>query len=157
MATLTLADFSIGDTVLFGRTRGEKTKGTVIRKGRRKLKVRQDEARGTMKDHQVGSIWTVSPSLCRKVKGASAPVTTATATPPPRPPARGSDSTTFTRVAKRNGFDAGLLGKTIKVGRSKLTIVGSNPRAPKYPFLAEGVRGGRYKVTAAQIRNGLAS
>ena len=63
----TINDFTMGDKVLFGRGRGEQTLGTVVKVNRTKLKVRQDEARGTMKSYPVGSVWTVPPSLCQKV------------------------------------------------------------------------------------------
>lgn len=69
---LSIHDFTVGDTVLFGRTRGEKTRGTVVKVNRKNLKVRQDEARGTMRSYRVGTVWTVPPSLCSKVGGSEA-------------------------------------------------------------------------------------
>lgn len=65
-------NFKVGDKVLFGRTNGEQTQGTVVKVNRVKLKVRQDEQRGTMRAYPIGSVWTVPTSLCRKV--GSAPV-----------------------------------------------------------------------------------
>ena len=63
-------DFKVNDKVLFGRSRGEQTHGTVLGIGRTgKLKVRQDEARGT---RPVGTVWTVPQSLCRPA-GSDAP------------------------------------------------------------------------------------
>jgi len=63
----TINDFKVGDKVTFGRGNGEQTQGTVVKVNRVKLKIRQDESRGTMKSHAVGTIWTVPPHLCRKV------------------------------------------------------------------------------------------
>lgn len=72
----TLGGFAIDDKVLFGRGQGEKTRGTVVGIGRTKLKVRQDEARGTHRDYPIGSVWTVPPSLCTKLSaGSEAPST----------------------------------------------------------------------------------
>jgi hypothetical protein len=49
----------LGEKVIFGRKRGERTKGTVIKVNRVKAKVRQDESRGTMKSYPIGTVWTV--------------------------------------------------------------------------------------------------
>jgi len=59
------APFKVGDKVIFGRARGQQTKGTVVKMNRTKAKVRQDEERGTLKDHKLGGIWTVPFSLMR--------------------------------------------------------------------------------------------
>ena len=50
----------VGMTVMFGRTHGERTKGTVVKCNPKKAKVRQEEARGS---HPVGTLWTVPYSL----------------------------------------------------------------------------------------------
>ena len=50
--------------VYFGRTHGERTLGEVIKVNPSKLKIRQLEARGTMRDYPVGTVWTVPASLC---------------------------------------------------------------------------------------------
>lgn len=53
--------FAVGTPVIFGRSRGEKTQGTIVGTTRGgKYKIRQDEVRGT---HPVGCIWTVPASL----------------------------------------------------------------------------------------------
>lgn len=72
----TTSDFKVGDKVIFGRSHGEQTEGTVVKVNRTKLKVRQDESRGSMRSYPVGSIWGVPPSLCRKV-GQTTPVANA--------------------------------------------------------------------------------
>lgn len=77
----TIHDFPIGSRVRFGRGNGEKTLGTVVKHGRSKLKVRQDEARGRNRSYAVGSIWTVPPSLCTLVGDGSA----STAATPAKP------------------------------------------------------------------------
>lgn len=68
----TISDFTKGDIVRFGRSQGEKTLGEVIKVNRKKLKVRQLEARGRKKSHQIGSIWGVPPSICEKVEDKKA-------------------------------------------------------------------------------------
>ncbi len=61
-----MSGFKVGDKVLFGRSHGEKTVGTVIKINPTKLKVRQDEPRGI---HPVGMEWGVPPSLCTHLGG----------------------------------------------------------------------------------------
>ena len=58
--------FKIGDKVIFGRKHGETTLGTVMKINPKRLKIRQDESRGTMRNYRVGTVWTVPPSLCAK-------------------------------------------------------------------------------------------
>lgn len=125
---LTINDFTKGDTVRFGRGRGEQTLGTVIKVNRAKLKVRQDEARGTMRNHAVGTIWTVPPSLCVKVESGTERVA-----PRPAPVVTRQDNSF--RVGQRVEFDA--KGKTItgtvkRVNRKTCSV---NP---------DGETGGRY-------------
>lgn len=72
----TTSDFKVGDKVIFGRSHGEQTEGTVVKVNPTKLKVRQDESRGSMRSYPVGSIWGVPPNLCRKV-GQTTPVANA--------------------------------------------------------------------------------
>lgn len=50
----------IGEKVKFGRDNGEKTSGTVMKVNRKTCKIRQDENRGSFKNHPIGSIWNVS-------------------------------------------------------------------------------------------------
>lgn len=78
---MTIHDFQVGDSVIFGRHNGEQTRGTVTAKGRTKLKVKQMESRGAMKSHPVGTIWTVPPSMCRKANGSAATAPAPVATP----------------------------------------------------------------------------
>lgn len=61
--------FKIGDSVVFGRKAGEKTRGTVVKVNTATVKVRQDEARGTLRDYAVGTIWTVPHRLCSVMGG----------------------------------------------------------------------------------------
>lgn len=77
MATST-NEFKVGDKVVFGRTHGEQTEGTVIKVNPSKLKVRQDEVRGSLRLRPEGTIWSVPPSLCRKVGQTAASVAPAT-------------------------------------------------------------------------------
>ena len=52
-----------GQKVYFGRAHGEQTLGEVIKVNRASIKIKQLESRGTMKDHKVGTVWTVARSL----------------------------------------------------------------------------------------------
>ena len=63
-----LKDAYIGQQVYFGRPNGEKTLGEVVKVNRRKLKIKQTEARGHYRNYSVGTIWTVPPSLCTPVE-----------------------------------------------------------------------------------------
>ena len=66
---MNMTDCKVGQRVYFGRRRGEKTLGTIVKVDRTRCKVRQDEARGTMKAHAVGTVWTVPASLMTLVDG----------------------------------------------------------------------------------------
>lgn len=68
----TINDFKVNDKVLFGRSHGEQTLGTVVKVNPSRLKVRQEESRGSMRSHPVGTLWTVPPSLCRLANGTTA-------------------------------------------------------------------------------------
>jgi len=56
-------NFKRDQLVYFGRRQGEKTLGEVVKVNAKSIKVRQLEARGTMKDHRVGTLWNVARSL----------------------------------------------------------------------------------------------
>lgn len=60
------SDFTLGEIVYFGRNRGEKTKGEIIKLNPKRAKVKQLEERGTTRSHQVGTEWTVPYSLIYK-------------------------------------------------------------------------------------------
>ena len=125
----TINDFSKGDKVRFGRGRGEQTLGTVVKVNRAKLKVRQDESRGTMKSHPVGTIWTVPPSLCVKVESGTERVAPRT----PAPVATRQDNSFH--VGQQVEFDNA--GRTITgtVKRVNSKTISVNP---------EGETSGRY-------------
>jgi hypothetical protein len=67
--TIQNGDFHKGQKVVFGRSHGEQTHGTVIKVNRKSVKVRQDEARGTYRNYPVGTEWKVAKSLCRPADG----------------------------------------------------------------------------------------
>lgn len=69
MANTTL---KVGDKVYFGRTHGEKTLGEVVKVNRVKLRVKQLEQRGTLRDYKIGTLWTVPVSLCSPADGSAA-------------------------------------------------------------------------------------
>ena len=60
-------DGRIGMKVYFGRRNGEQTLGEIVKINTKKFKVATLESRGVKKSHRVGGIWTVPPSLCRRV------------------------------------------------------------------------------------------
>jgi hypothetical protein len=54
----------VGMQVYFGRENGEQTLGKIVKINPKKFKVEQLESRGTRKSHNIGTVWTVPPSLC---------------------------------------------------------------------------------------------
>jgi hypothetical protein len=54
-----MSEYRIGDVVIFGRKQGEKTLGTVKKVNQKTIKVSQEESRGTMKAHEIGTVWKV--------------------------------------------------------------------------------------------------
>lgn len=59
---------TVGMRVYFGRANGEKTLGEIIRVNKKNFKIRQLEKRGTYRAYNIGSEWTVPPSLCTPVE-----------------------------------------------------------------------------------------
>ena len=60
-----MSNFSVGQTIVFGRPNGEKTLAKVVKVNRKSIKVETLEARGTTARGQAPKrIWNVSPSLC---------------------------------------------------------------------------------------------
>jgi hypothetical protein len=51
--------YKVGMIVEFGRPRGEKTKGEIVKVNPKKLKVKQIGTRGRQKTYREGSVWTV--------------------------------------------------------------------------------------------------
>lgn len=76
----------VGMRVYFGRTHGEKTLGEVVKVNRTRVKVRQLEARGTMRGHAVGTLWNVPPHLCTIATDAVIPTPATTVVPTAKPP-----------------------------------------------------------------------
>lgn len=60
---MTKTEMAVGQLVMFGRNRGERTLGRVIKVNRQRVKVVQLTKRGSLKDYPVGTIWMVPPSL----------------------------------------------------------------------------------------------
>jgi hypothetical protein len=56
-------EYTKGQKGYFGRRKGEKTYGEIVKVNRKTLKVKQLEARGTQKSHEVGTVWTVPKTL----------------------------------------------------------------------------------------------
>jgi len=58
-----------GDKVYFGRGRGEKTLGEIVKVNPKSYKVKQLESRGTSKAYAVGTVWTVPHRLATPAEG----------------------------------------------------------------------------------------
>jgi hypothetical protein len=69
---------ALGSKVYFGRSHGEQTLGEVVKVNRSRAKVRQLESRGVMKDHKVGTIWTVPFTLLTPAPVGAEPLVTST-------------------------------------------------------------------------------
>ena len=65
----TMSELRVGQSVTFGRERGEKTKGVIIKINPRKVKVQTTEDRGAKSPK--GAVWSVPPSLINIVEGAN--------------------------------------------------------------------------------------
>lgn len=149
---MTLNDFNVGDKVLFGRTAGEKTQGTVVGLGRTKLKVRQDETRGTMKSYPIGTVWTVPLNFVTKV-GMTSAAPQPSAPVAPMPKRDETDALDFSRKAALLGLPTDCLNKWITLSDGKrVQILGLEPRRPSYPVSVQGTQGGRYKVPVAPVQ-----
>ncbi len=74
----------VGSKVWFGRTHGEQTLGTIMKVNRTTVLVRQDEARGTMRNYPVGTNWKVPHNLCRVADQQAAQNTVQTAPAAPK-------------------------------------------------------------------------
>ena len=61
---MTNSEGCVGQQVYFGRANGEKSLGEIVKVNRVQFKVKLLEARGTYRNHKVGGLWTVPPSLC---------------------------------------------------------------------------------------------
>jgi len=73
--------FKAGDKVIFGRTHGEQTRGTVVKVNRTTVLVEQDEERGVNRVRSVGTKWKVPFNLCRLVNGPAANTNAVVAAP----------------------------------------------------------------------------
>ena len=108
-----------GMTVNFGRKNGEQTLGEIIKVNTKKLKVKQLESRGTMRNYPVGTIWTVPASMCTPANGqtASAPVAPSYTPPVSTDGFKKGDEVFFGR---NNGEKT--LGKIVKVNRKTYKV-----------------------------------
>jgi len=131
---LTTSDFTTGDKVYFGRGNGEKTLGEVVKVNRAKLKVKQLEARGTMRSYRIGTIWTVPPTLCSKVAGSGTVSTPAKVSRPTTPreilAAKGIKTGDLVEFTFRNG-EGTLTGTLVRINAKRVTI--ENVSGSKYP------------------------
>lgn len=115
---LTLNDFTVGDVVYFGRPRGEKSKGKVVKKNRKNMKVELLEPRGDNRGSAVGSVWTVPPSLC--TLEAPNPVPFIPTTPPFTPTQGDFNEGDRVYFGRANGEKT--LGEVVKKNPKKLKI-----------------------------------
>ena len=62
----------------------------------------------------------------------------------------------FAATAKRLGIPPDCWGAPFRCGNGTIyTVDGIKPSRPKYPIVGIGPRGGRYKFTVDQVKNGL--
>lgn len=133
-----LTNFKVGDKVLFGRGLGEKTLGEILKVNSVKLKVKQLEARGTMRDYKIGTIWTVPPSLCEFASAQRATILTPLVELPRMVPA-----TVAFKVGDKVAFN----------GPHKRTILGTvDSIGPKNIMVLEHGKLGKWKVPPMMLR-----
>jgi ribosomal protein L35AE/L33A len=121
---------TIGQKVMFGRTNGEKTLGTVLAINGKSIKVRQDEARG---GRPVGTEWRVAPSFVTPFEGAKV------AAPAPQP------SVVTPAPARATGWHIGDRASfTSKTGRVVTgTVTRINTKSVTLDQCDDGSRGWR--------------
>ena len=115
----TSSDFNINEQVYFGRSQGEKTLGTIIKINPTTLKVRQDESRGAMKSHPVGTIWTVPFQFASKLGETAAPVTTEALT------LKVGQTVEYTGFSWAAKGDTTLQGVVTKLGQGAYEVYGN--------------------------------
>jgi len=93
-----MSNLKVGQKVVFGRTNGERTVGTVLKVNGKSVKVRQDEARG---GKPVGTEWRVHPTLVYPLDGAAAVAPAPTPTVTVSPGWNVGDRATFTSKSGR--------------------------------------------------------
>ena len=67
------AELSIGDKVIFGRGRGEKTLGEIVKLNPSKAKVKTLELRGVRRSGRVGEVWSVPYGIISKASAEAKP------------------------------------------------------------------------------------
>ena len=67
------SDLKVGDIVLFGKKKGEKTKAKIVKLNQKRAKVETLEPRGTNGQHPVGGLWNVPYSLIVNKAPAATP------------------------------------------------------------------------------------
>jgi hypothetical protein len=116
--------FKVGDKVFFGRKNGEQTWGTIVKINPKKLKVRQDASRGTMRDYPVGTIWTVPSTLVHLAPSEPGVATASTEPSPVKKVADAADPVIGATVAKvRLMTDAELQSQGWSVGEWERPVV----------------------------------
>ena len=126
-------NFRVGDTVLFGRTNGEKTLGKVVSINAKSVKVEQTEARG---GRPMNTGWRVATSFVYPLEGNSLP-----APLPAVPPMPGAAKPAF-RVGQRATFSG--KGRTVTG-----TIVRVNTKTVTLEDCDDGSRG--WRVTPGML------
>lgn len=134
--------FKVGDKVVFGRSHGEQTAGTVIKVNSTTVVVAQDEVRGQTRIRAEGTKWKVPFSLCRLANGATPAPAPFTLTAPVPKPFKAGDTVSFAARGKTlTGTVVSVNAKTVsvntpqgnwRVGPNLLTKV-SGSSAPTAP------------------------
>lgn len=135
--------FKVGDKVVFGRSHGEQTAGTVVKVNSTTVVVAQDEVRGQTRIRAEGTKWKVPFALCRLANGAAlAPAPFALMAPAAKPFKAGDTVSFAARGTTFTGTVVSVNTKTVsvntpqgnwRVGPGLLTKVNGASSAPTTP------------------------
>jgi hypothetical protein len=148
---------AVGDLVLFGRERGEQTRGRVTMVTARKIKIAQIGPRGR---HPAGTVWTVAPSLIRPLPPGSDPGESADEAAPPIPPKPPRDEEKARAIwnfyAQHFNVQPDWFGREFVSGRMRFRVVGLTIGRRSNPVDLERVPDGKvFRCPPALVRAGL--
>lgn len=136
------SEANVGMLVIFGRRQGEKTLGRIVKCNPKKAKVEPLESRGTLKDHSVGTVWTVPYSLMMPQSAvASAPSVQDRVSHTPSL-ASGWEPRARVQFTATRGKNAGrrVVGTVKRVNSNTITITPDEPAFPgEYWLVSPGV------------------
>ena len=147
---------AVGDLVLFGREKGEQTRGRVTMVMARKVKIAQIGPRGR---HPAGTIWTVDPGLVRPLPpGSQGPTDEVVPPIPPKPPRDEEKARAlWNHYAQHLGLQADWFGREFVSGRMRFRVVGLTIGRRSNPVDLERVPDGKvFRCPPSLVRSGLA-